>query len=84
MNSNWTRRRCVQTVLAGGAGLSLALFASAEEVTTAQGEKAKVQERSIELFNTHTNETVSAVYKARDRIGKSLREQLKEMEREHG
>jgi uncharacterized protein YcbK (DUF882 family) len=53
----------MQTVLAGSAGLSLARFASAQDVAEAAAETAKLPERSIQLFNTHTNETVSVVYK---------------------
>ena len=47
----------MQTVLAGGAGLSLARLA------TAQDAAAKLPEYSIELFNTHTSESANVVFK---------------------
>jgi uncharacterized protein YcbK (DUF882 family) len=63
MSQNWSRRRWIQTVLAGGAGLSCARFAGAEDITV---EGTKAVERSLELFNTHTSETLSLVYKSGD------------------
>lgn len=48
-------------MLAGGAGLTLARLASAEDAAAA--EAAKPAERSIELLNTHTGESASLVYK---------------------
>jgi uncharacterized protein YcbK (DUF882 family) len=63
MSQNWSRRRWIQTVLAGGAGLSCARFAGADEITV---EGTKAIERSLELFNTHTSETLSLVYKSGD------------------
>lgn len=63
MSQNWSRRRWIQTVFAGGAGLSLACLADADESAAASPQAAKPVERSIELFNTHTNETASVVYR---------------------
>jgi uncharacterized protein YcbK (DUF882 family) len=63
MPQNWSRRRWIQTVLAGGAGLSLARFVSAQDVAEASAEAAKLPERSIELLNTHTSESLSVVYR---------------------
>ena len=50
-------------MLAGGAGLSLARFVSAQDVAEASAEAAKLPERSIELLNTHTSESLSVVYR---------------------
>jgi len=66
VNAPWTRRRWINTVLAGSAGLTLARFAGAEELTAAAESKpvepASV-EKCVELFNLHTGETFSAVFK---------------------
>jgi len=59
MSQNWSRRRLIQTALAGGAGLSLARFASADDVAAA--EAAKTPEFFLEIHNTHTGETASTV-----------------------
>jgi len=50
-------------VLAGGAGLSVARFASAQDVAEAGAEATKLPERSLELFNTHTSESLRLVYR---------------------
>src|SRR4030095_4677117 len=65
VNASWTRRRWIKTALAGSAGLALARFAGAEDLVAAaaEAEAAKPVERVVELFNTHTNETFSAVFK---------------------
>jgi uncharacterized protein YcbK (DUF882 family) len=64
VNANWTRRRWIKTALAGSTGLVLAKFAgAAETAATDEAEAAKPVERSLELFNTHTGETLRAVYK---------------------
>jgi uncharacterized protein YcbK (DUF882 family) len=62
MNANWSRRRCL-SLIAGGAGITLARFASAEQAAAVLAEEAPAEERVLELFNTHTNESVKAVYK---------------------
>ena len=48
-------------MLAGGAGLSLARLASAADIAQAQAEP--LPEKSIELLNTHTNESAHLVFK---------------------
>jgi uncharacterized protein YcbK (DUF882 family) len=53
----------MQTVIAGSAGFSLSRLAFAEDVAAATAEAEKPIVRSIELFNTHTSETLRAVYK---------------------
>ncbi len=60
MSSSWTRRRLMQTALAGSAGLTLARLVSARGEAVSE---SPAPERVIELHNTHTNETVSVVYR---------------------
>ena len=52
----------MQSTLSGGAGFALARLTVAQE-TGARAGVVEVPERSIELFNTHTNETAKVVYK---------------------
>ena len=59
MPQHWSRRRLIQTVLAGGAGLSLARFVPAQDSVRIEG--ATSPEFHLELYNTHTSETASAV-----------------------
>ena len=63
MNAYWNRRRWLKSLIAGGAGITLARFASAEQTAAVVAEEAPVEERLLELFNIHTNVTVKAVYK---------------------
>jgi uncharacterized protein YcbK (DUF882 family) len=58
--SNWTRRQWMQAAIAGGVGATLSGFAFAEG--KAVGE-TPLSDRALELFNTHTGETVSVVYR---------------------
>jgi len=61
--SSWTRRRLMQTVLVGSAGLTLARFAAARGEAVSE---TPAVDRSIELHNTHTNESGSVVYRRGD------------------
>lgn len=70
--SRWTRRRLIQSALAGGAGLVFARLAAAQETP----------ERRIQLFNTHTNETVDVVYKRGADYDKEALESLKKVLRD--
>jgi uncharacterized protein YcbK (DUF882 family) len=81
--NNWTRRRVLQAVLTGVAGLALARFVLAEEPIQVKAEVAKVPELSIELFNTHTRETVKAVYKRGDEYDVEALAQFKKLLRDH-
>ena len=71
----WTRRRWIKTVLAGSAGLGLSRLASAEE--------AAPVERHLELFNTHTGETASVVYKRGAQFDVVALATLKKVLRDH-
>jgi uncharacterized protein YcbK (DUF882 family) len=83
MPENWSRRRWIQTVLAGGAGLSLARAASAQDVTEAEAAAAKLPERSIELFNTHTAESRRVVYRRGAEYDVAALAQLNHVLRDH-
>jgi len=60
MTSRWTRRQIIQTVLIGGGGLTLGRVVAAKSAAVSE---TPLRERAIELHNTHTNETVSVVYR---------------------
>ena len=55
----WTRRRWMQSVMASGAGLTLAGLASAQDAASA----TPAEGRALELFNTHTSETARVVFR---------------------
>lgn len=59
MNSPWTRRRLLQTALVSGATLSFAPLVSARGEAVSESPNG---ERALELFNTHTSETVRVAY----------------------
>jgi uncharacterized protein YcbK (DUF882 family) len=84
MLQNWSRRRWMQTLLAGSAGLTLARFASAEDIAGAKAkEDEKLPERSLKLFNTHTNETASVVFKRGDQFDAAALVSLNQLLRDH-
>jgi uncharacterized protein YcbK (DUF882 family) len=58
--SNWTRRQWIQAAIAGGVGATLSRLAFAEGNVVGQ---TPPFERTLELFNTHTGETVSVIYR---------------------
>jgi len=60
MNDRWTRRRLIQTAIAGSAGLTLTGLALAEGEAVSETPQP---ERHLELHNTHTSETVSVIYR---------------------
>ena len=73
----------MQTALAGCAGLSLAPFVLADDASQAETETAKVPQRSIELFNTHTNESVSVLFKRGTEYDADALAKLKHLLRDH-
>ena len=86
VNSPWTRRRWIKTALAGSAGLALARFAGAEGVAAAlaESEAAKpVEQRFVELFNTHTNETFGAVFKKGSEFDSAVLTRFNHLLRDH-
>jgi len=82
MSTIWTRRRWLNTLIAGGAGVSLLRvgFAQAQEPAS---EEAKLPERNIELFNTHTNETASVVFKRGEKYDDTALAALRNVLRDH-
>jgi uncharacterized protein YcbK (DUF882 family) len=73
----------MQTALAGSAGLSLAAFVLADDASQPETEAAKVPERTIELFNTHTNESVSVLFKRGTEYDADALAKLKHLLRDH-
>lgn len=82
MNAIWTRRRLMHTAFAVGVGMSVAQrgFAGSSAQTAAA---AKLPERQITLFNTHTNETVSVVFKRGDEYQDDALAALRKVLRDH-
>jgi uncharacterized protein YcbK (DUF882 family) len=80
MNHRWTRRRLIQTAIAGGAGFTLTGLAVAEGEAVSE---TPLQERSIELHNTHTNETVSVIYRRREQYNARAIASLRNVMRDH-
>jgi len=79
----WTRRDCLTTALAGTAGLSLARLGFAQAQAEGAADAAKLPERQIELFNTHTNETAKVIYRRGDQYQDDALETLKKVLRDH-
>ena len=76
MSQIWTRRRWIHAVMAGGAGLALSRFAAADDA-------ASSEVRHLELFNTHTSETVSLAYKRGAEFDSTALGSLKKLLRDH-
>ena len=70
-------------MLSGGAGLSLARIASAQDVAEAGAGAAELPERSLELFNTHTSETLRVVYRRGTRYDQAALVRLNDVLRDH-
>ena len=83
MNRIWTRRHWMNAALAGAAGLSLARLGFAQAQAETGAEEAKLPEREIELFNTHTNETAKVVFRRGDKYQDDALEALKKVLRDH-
>jgi uncharacterized protein YcbK (DUF882 family) len=85
MNTLWTRRRWMQTVIAGSAGVVLSRFASAQDAPQipAVAAGAPLETRAIELLNTHTNEHAHVVYKRGADYDPAGIETLKKLLRDH-
>jgi uncharacterized protein YcbK (DUF882 family) len=73
----------MQTVLAGGAGLSLAPLVSAAGLAEAEAADAKFGDRHIELLNTHTSESVSLVFRRGQEYVASALASLRHLLRDH-
>lgn len=80
MNPTWTRRRLIQTAIASGTGLCLARFALGKGDAVSETLQT---ERAIELHNTHTNETVSVVYRRGTEYVARAIDSLRNLMRDH-
>jgi uncharacterized protein YcbK (DUF882 family) len=83
MNGTWNRRRLLHDVFVAGAGLSFARLGFTQAPPERAPEVAKLPERQIELFNTHTNETVSVVFRRGDEYDAAALAALKNVLRDH-
>src|ERR1044072_2138533 len=82
MSLIWTRRQWLKLIGGGAAGLTLPRLARAQDAP-GPAEKAPLEERAIELFNTHTNENAHVVYKRGDEYDPAALETLKKLLRDH-
>ena len=83
MNETWNRRRLLNSALIAGAGLPFARFAFAQAPADGVPAAAKLPERQLELFNTHTNETVSVVFRRGDKYDDAPLAALRSVLRDH-
>jgi uncharacterized protein YcbK (DUF882 family) len=80
MKSRWSRRRLVKTALAGGAGLTLAGLARPQGSVPASPAEP---EFTLELYNTHTRETVKVVFKRGEKYDDAALAKLDHVLRDH-
>jgi uncharacterized protein YcbK (DUF882 family) len=83
MNVIWTRRQWLKVLGGGAAGFTLSRLASAQDGAPVAAEKPPLEERSIELFNTHTNESANVVFKRGADYDPAALETLKKLLRDH-
>jgi uncharacterized protein YcbK (DUF882 family) len=76
MNVIWTRRQWLKVLGGGAAGFTLSRLASAQD-------DAPLEERNLELFNTHTNENAHVVFKRGAEYDPAALETLKKLLRDH-
>lgn len=82
MSTHRSRRRVLQSLLCGGGVLALTRFAAARDADASKDEMP-VEERYLELYNTHTRETVKAVYKRGADFEVAALEAFKKVLRDH-
>lgn len=82
MSQIWTRRQWLKVLGGGAAGLTLSRLAGAQDAAAAAKE-APLEERSVELFNTHTNENAHVVFKRGADYDPAGLETLKKLLRDH-
>ena len=83
MSLIWTRRQWLKVLGGGAAGFTLSRLASAKDRAAVAVEKAPLEERSLELFNTHTNERAHVVFKRGSEYDPAALETLKKLLRDH-
>jgi uncharacterized protein YcbK (DUF882 family) len=79
MNPQWTRRRWMRAVIAGGAGLALSPLLAAQE----SDDVPLPEERYLDLVNTHTNERSHVVFKRGSLYDPAALITLKNLLRDH-
>jgi uncharacterized protein YcbK (DUF882 family) len=79
----WTRRQWLSVVGGGAAGLALSRVAGAQDPVAAPAAAVPLEERSLELFNTHTNEQAHVVFKRGGEYDPAGLETLKKLLRDH-
>jgi uncharacterized protein YcbK (DUF882 family) len=77
----FTRRQLIQTVFAAGTGITMARLAAARG--EAVSETPALPERHLELHNTHTDETVSVLYRRGEDYQPRAIESLRQVMRDH-
>jgi uncharacterized protein YcbK (DUF882 family) len=83
MSSHWTRRQLMKTLVGGTAGLTLARLAGAQDAAVIAAEEAPLEERNLELFNTHTLEKAHVIFKRGAKYDDAALATLKKLLRDH-
>lgn len=76
------RRPWIKAMLASAVGLAIAQAGFAEEPAAAPGE-TNVADRNIELYNTHTRESVAVIFKRGDQYDNTALAALSNVLRDH-
>jgi uncharacterized protein YcbK (DUF882 family) len=79
----WTRRQWLSVVGGGAAGLALSRVAGAQDPVAAPAAAVPLEKRSLELFNTHTNEQAHVGFKRGGEYDPAGLETLKRLLRDH-
>lgn len=82
MKVSWTRRQWLK-VLGGGAGLTLSRLASSQDAAPSVAKEPPLEERNLELFNTHTHEHAQVVFKRGAEYDSGALATLKKLLRDH-
>jgi len=83
MSLIWTRRQWLKVLGGGAAGFTLPRLAGAQDGSVVAAEKTPLEERSLELFNTHTSEHAHVVFKRGAEYDPAALETLKKLLRDH-
>jgi uncharacterized protein YcbK (DUF882 family) len=83
MSPSSNRRHCLQHLLAGGASLALSRLAGAQDAAVVAAEEAPLEQRNLELFNTHTRESAQVIFKRGADYDPVALEALKKLLRDH-
>jgi len=79
----WTRRQWLKALGGGAAGVTLSRLAGAQDAPAVTAEKVPLEERALELFNTHTNERAHVVFKRGAEYDPAALATLKKLLRDH-